>query len=87
MLEPGHRNDKAVAARGDGLDAGPAALDVLGVLAEREDDLVTKTEIIAAAWGRTVDDNANLAVKIAKSIARGTKTPRSLRRDRLSPAG
>ena len=44
---------------------GLRALDVLSVLAERSGSLVTKEEIIAAVWGRTVVENANLTVQIA----------------------
>ena len=63
--------------RGDGLSRrdergvfvpvsiGLRALDVLGVLVERSGDLVTKEEIMAAVWGRTVVENANLTVQIS----------------------
>ena len=44
---------------------GLRALDVLGVLVERSGDLVSKEEIMAAVWGRTVVDTANLTVQIA----------------------
>jgi len=44
---------------------GLRALDVLRVLVERSGDLVTKEEIIAAVWGRTVVENANLTVQIS----------------------
>jgi len=44
---------------------GLRALDVLSVLVERSGSLVTKEEIIAAVWGRTVVENANLTVQIA----------------------
>ena len=44
---------------------GPRALDVLGVLVERAGNLVTKEEIMAAVWGRTVVENANLTVQIS----------------------
>jgi len=63
--------------RGDGLSRrdergvfvpipiGPRALDVLGVLVERSGDLVSKEEIMAAVWSRTVVENANLTVQIS----------------------
>jgi TolB-like protein len=44
---------------------GLRALDVLGVLVERSGKLVTKEEIMAAVWGRTVVESANLTVQIA----------------------
>jgi TolB-like protein len=44
---------------------GLRALDVLVVLVERSGRLVTKEEIMAAVWGRTVVENANLMVQIA----------------------
>ena len=44
---------------------GPRALGVLAVLVERAGKLVTKEEIIAAVWGRTVVENANLTVQIS----------------------
>jgi TolB-like protein len=63
--------------RGDGLSRrnerrvfvpvpiGLRALDVLSVLVERSGALVTKEEIIATVWGRTVVENANLTVQIS----------------------
>jgi TolB-like protein len=63
--------------RGDGLSRrdergaflpvsiGLRALDVLNVLVKRAGDLVTKEEIMAAVWGRTVVENANLTVQIS----------------------
>jgi DNA-binding winged helix-turn-helix (wHTH) protein len=47
------------------VSVGLRALDVLGVLVERSDDLVSKEEIMAAVWGRTVVENANLTVQIS----------------------
>ena len=44
---------------------GRRAVDVLVVLVERSGRLVTKEEIMAAVWGRTVVENANLTVQIA----------------------
>ena len=44
---------------------GLRALDVLGVLIERAGELVTKDEIMAAVWGRTVVESANLTVQIS----------------------
>ena len=73
FLFEGFRLDR----RGDGLSrrdergvfvpvsVGLRALDVLGVLVERSGDLVTKEEIMAAVWGRTVVENANLTVQIS----------------------
>ena len=47
------------------LSVGPRALDVLSVLVERAGELVTKEEIMAAVWRRSVVENANLTVQIA----------------------
>jgi DNA-binding winged helix-turn-helix (wHTH) protein len=44
---------------------GVRALDILSVLVERPRDLVTKEEIMAAVWGRTAVENANLTVQIS----------------------
>jgi adenylate cyclase len=44
---------------------GARALDVLGVLVERSGDLVSKDEIMAAAWPKTVVENGNLTVQIS----------------------
>ena len=44
---------------------GLRALDVLCVLVERAGHLVLKEEIMAAVWGRTVVENANLTVQIS----------------------
>jgi TolB-like protein/Tfp pilus assembly protein PilF len=47
------------------ISIGLRALDVLAVLVERSGNLVTKEEIMAAVWGRTVVENANLTVQIS----------------------
>ena len=47
------------------LSIGSRALDVLSVLVERAGELVTKEEIMAAVWRRTVVENANLTVQIS----------------------
>jgi DNA-binding winged helix-turn-helix (wHTH) protein len=47
------------------LPVGSRALDVLSVLVERAGELVTKEEIMAAVWRRSVVENANLTVQIA----------------------
>ena len=44
---------------------GLRALDVLGLLVARAGELVAKEEIMAAVWGRTVVENANLTVQIS----------------------
>jgi adenylate cyclase len=44
---------------------GPRALDVLAILLERAGRLVLKEDIMAAVWGRTVVENANLTVQIS----------------------
>jgi TolB-like protein/Tfp pilus assembly protein PilF len=44
---------------------GRRALDVLALLIERSSHLVTKEEIIASVWGRSVVENANLTVQIS----------------------
>jgi DNA-binding winged helix-turn-helix (wHTH) protein len=47
------------------MPVGVRALDVLVALVERSGRLVTKEEIMAAVWGRTVVESANLTVQIA----------------------
>jgi TolB-like protein len=47
------------------LSIGSRALDVLSVLVERTGELVTKEQIMAAVWRRSVVENANLTVQIA----------------------
>src|SRR5260370_29350541 len=47
------------------ISIGLRALDVLSVLVERSGHLVSKEEIMAAVWGRTVVENANLTVQIS----------------------
>src|SRR5262245_10576281 len=44
---------------------GSRALDVLGVLIDRRGDLVSRDEIMAAAWPGTVVEDNNLAVQIS----------------------
>jgi TolB-like protein/DNA-binding winged helix-turn-helix (wHTH) protein len=44
---------------------GQRALDVLGVLVERAGELVTRDEIIAAAWPNTLVEDNNLNMQIA----------------------
>src|SRR5215469_2882687 len=44
---------------------GSRALEVLGVLTERAGDLVTKDEIMRAAWAGTVVEENNLTVQIS----------------------
>jgi TolB-like protein len=56
------RNDRGVFVP---MPIGVRALDILNVLVERSGSLVTREEIIAAVWGRTVVENANLTVQIA----------------------
>jgi TolB-like protein/Tfp pilus assembly protein PilF len=55
---------------------GPRALDVLSVLVERSGQLVSKEEIMAAVWRRTVVENANLTVQIS-ALRRILDHPRS----------
>ncbi len=50
---------------GDHVVVGSRALDVLGVLIGRAGDLVTKDEIMAAAWPDTVVEDGNLTVQIS----------------------
>jgi len=47
------------------LSVGPRALDVLSMLVERAGQLVTKEEIMATVWRRSVVENANLTVQIS----------------------
>jgi class 3 adenylate cyclase len=56
------RNERGVFVS---IPIGLRALDVLCVLVERSGDLVSKEEIMAAVWGRTVVENANLTVQIS----------------------
>ncbi|HEY2620673.1 MAG TPA: winged helix-turn-helix domain-containing protein [Acetobacteraceae bacterium] len=49
----------------DPVTIGSRALDVLGVLVARHGDLVSKDEILAAAWPDTTVDEANLHVQIS----------------------
>jgi DNA-binding winged helix-turn-helix (wHTH) protein len=44
---------------------GSRALDVLGVLAGRPGDLVSRGELIAAVWPSTVVEESNLNMQIA----------------------
>ena len=44
---------------------GLRALDILAVLVERSGNLVSKEEIMAAVWGRTIVESANLTVQIS----------------------
>ena len=44
---------------------GSRALDILGVLIERAGEVVSKDEIIAAAWPGTVVEDSNLTVQIS----------------------
>jgi len=47
------------------LTVGSRPLDVLSVLVARPGELVRKEEIVAAVWGRTAVENANLTVQIS----------------------
>jgi DNA-binding winged helix-turn-helix (wHTH) protein len=47
------------------ISIGLRALNLLSVLVERSGELVSKEEIMAAVWGRTVVENANLTVQIS----------------------
>ena len=47
------------------VSVGPRTLDVLAVLVGRAGQLVLKEEIMAAVWGRTAVENANLTVQIS----------------------
>jgi DNA-binding winged helix-turn-helix (wHTH) protein len=44
---------------------GSRALDILGVLIEREGEVVSKDEIIAAVWPGTVVEDSNLTVQVS----------------------
>jgi DNA-binding winged helix-turn-helix (wHTH) protein/TolB-like protein len=44
---------------------GSRALDILGVLIERADEVVSKDEIIAAVWPATAVEDSNLTVQIS----------------------
>jgi TolB-like protein/class 3 adenylate cyclase len=47
------------------LSVGSRPLDVLTILVERPGELVRKEEIVAAVWGRSAVENANLTVQIS----------------------
>src|ERR1700739_73162 len=47
------------------VEIGSRALDVLSVLLERPGDLLTRDEIMAAAWPGTVVEDNNLTVQIS----------------------
>ena len=47
------------------VEIGSRALDVLRVLLERPGDLLSRQEIMAAAWPRTVVEDNNLNVQIS----------------------
>lgn len=60
---------------------GGRALDLLTVLVERCGELVTKKELMARAWPRTVVEESNLKVHIAalrKALGEGPEEPRFL---------
>ena len=44
---------------------GSRALDILGVLIERAGEVVSKDEIIAAVWPKTVVEDSNVTVQIS----------------------
>jgi len=60
---------------------GSRALDILQMLIQRADELVSKEEIVAAVWPGTVVEDSNLTVQI--SALRHVST-RDLRRVRAS---
>jgi DNA-binding winged helix-turn-helix (wHTH) protein len=47
------------------LEIGSRAVDILGVLVERPDDLVSRAEIASAVWPETAVEENNLNVQIA----------------------
>ena len=57
------RGERAVLAP---VEIGSRALDVLGVLLERPGDLLSRDEIMVAAWPGTVVEDNNLTVQISK---------------------
>lgn len=59
------------------LPIGPRALDVLGALVERAGELVTRDEIIAAAWPDTVveDNNLNMQIAALRRVLDEGRTP------------
>src|SRR5580692_7925749 len=56
------RGERAVLAP---VEIGSRALDVLGVLLERPGDLLSRDEIMVAAWPGTVVEDNNLTVQIS----------------------
>jgi DNA-binding winged helix-turn-helix (wHTH) protein len=46
------------------VEIGSRALEVLGVLLQRPDELLSRDEIMAAAWPGTVVEDNNLTVQI-----------------------
>lgn len=47
------------------LRVGSRALDILAVLAERAGEVVSKRELIARAWPRSVVEDSNLKVQLS----------------------
>ena len=69
------------------VEIGSRALDILGVLAARAGDLVSKDEIIAAVWPGTVVEDSNLTVQISalrRVLDRGRLTAAAFRRSRAA---
>src|SRR5690349_935390 len=51
--------------RGVAVEVGSRALDLLALLVERHGELVTKDELMSAAWSSTVVDENNLPAQIS----------------------
>src|ERR1700738_5630210 len=71
LFERFHLDRRGLSRRDEGValspvEIGSRALDVLGVLLERPGDLLSRDEIMVAAWPGTVVEDNNLTVQISK---------------------
>lgn len=60
-----HPDERVVVVRGERVDPGSRAFDVLLALVERRDRVVTKQELLDAAWPGMVVEENNLAVQVS----------------------
>jgi DNA-binding winged helix-turn-helix (wHTH) protein len=67
------------------IEIGSRALDVLGVLLECPGDLVTRDEIMSAAWPTTVVEDNNLPSRFRRCAASSIKIVRRVAASRPFP--
>ena len=67
------------------VEIGSRAFDVLHVLLDRPGRLLSRKEIMAAAWPGTVVEDNNLNVQIGPCAARSIATARGVAASRPSP--